>query len=57
MAAISSVLHRQSEHLHYAGELTPIWTPDEEQEAMRDLIRTRKQVRAAVQKPATVAAE
>jgi len=26
-----------------AGELTPIWTPDEEQEAMRDLIRTRKQ--------------
>lgn len=26
-----------------AGELTPIWTPDEEQEAMRDLIPTRKQ--------------
>ena len=26
-----------------AGELTPIWTPDEEQEAMRDLIRARKQ--------------
>ena len=26
-----------------AGELTAIWTPDEEQEAMRDLIRTRKQ--------------
>jgi transposase len=26
-----------------AGELTPVWTPDEEQEAMRDLIRTRKQ--------------
>lgn len=26
-----------------AGELTPIWTPNEEQEAMRDLIRTRKQ--------------
>lgn len=26
-----------------AGELTPIWTPDEEHEAMRDLIRTRKQ--------------
>jgi transposase len=26
-----------------AGELTSIWTPDEEQEAMRDLIRTRKQ--------------
>lgn len=26
-----------------AGELTPIWTPNEEHEAMRDLIRTRKQ--------------
>lgn len=26
-----------------AGELTPVWTPDEEQEAMRDLIRSRKQ--------------
>lgn len=26
-----------------AGELTPVWTPDEEQEAMRVLIRTRKQ--------------
>lgn len=26
-----------------AGELTTIWTPDEEQEAMRDLIRARKQ--------------
>lgn len=26
-----------------AGELTPIWTPNEEQEAMRDLIRARKQ--------------
>ncbi len=31
-----------------AGELTPIWTPDEEQEAMRDLIRTRKQATDAV---------
>lgn len=31
-----------------AGELTPIWTPDEEQEAMRDLIRTRKQAKDAV---------
>ena len=31
-----------------AGELTPIWTPDEEQEAMRDLIRTRKQAMDAV---------
>lgn len=26
------------------AELTPIWTPEEEQEAMRDLIRTRKKV-------------
>lgn len=31
-----------------AGELTAIWTPDEEQEAMRDLIRTRKQAMDAV---------
>lgn len=31
-----------------AGELTPIWTPDEEQEAMRDLIRTRKQALEAL---------
>lgn len=31
-----------------AGELTPIWTPDEEDEAMRDLIRTRKQTMDAL---------
>ncbi len=31
-----------------AGELTPIRTPDEEQEAMRDLIRTRKQTMDAL---------
>jgi len=31
-----------------AGELVPIWTPDEEQEAMRDLIRARKQAVDAV---------
>ncbi len=31
-----------------AGELTPIGTPDEEQEAMRDLIRARKQAMDAV---------
>ena len=30
------------------GELTPIWTPDEEQEAMRDLIRTRHQSMSAL---------
>lgn len=33
-----------------AGELTPIWTPDEAQEAMRDLIRTRKQTTEALKK-------
>lgn len=31
-----------------AGELTPIWTPDEEDEAMRDLVRTRKQATEAL---------
>lgn len=31
-----------------AGELTAIWTPDEEHEAMRDLIRTRKQAMDAL---------
>jgi membrane AbrB-like protein len=31
-----------------AGELTAIWTPDEEHEAMRDLIRTRKQAMSAL---------
>ncbi len=31
-----------------AGELTPIWTLDEAQEAMRDLIRTRKQAMEAL---------
>ena len=31
-----------------AGELTAIWTPDEEQEAMRDLIRARKQATEAL---------
>ena len=31
-----------------AGELTSIWTPDEEHEAMRDLIRTRKQAMEAL---------
>ncbi len=34
-----------------AGELTPIWTPDEAQEAMRDLIRTRKQTMDAEKWP------
>lgn len=31
-----------------AGERTPIWTPNEEQKAMRDLIRARKQAMDAV---------
>ena len=31
-----------------AGELTPIWTPNEEDEAMRDLVRTRKQTMDAL---------
>ncbi len=31
-----------------ADKLTPIWTPDEEQEAMRDLIRTRHQTMSAL---------
>lgn len=31
-----------------ARELTSIWTPDEEHEAMRDLIRTRKQAMEAL---------
>ena len=29
--------------LHRAGELQAVWTPDEAHEAMRDLIRARKQ--------------
>jgi len=27
--------------LHRAGELTPVWAPDADHEAMRDLIRLR----------------
>src|SRR5215469_7928726 len=27
--------------LHRAGELTPVWVPDEAHEAMRDLVRAR----------------
>ena len=30
--------------LHRAGELTPVWVPDAETEAMRDLTRTREVV-------------
>jgi len=28
--------------LHRAGELTPVWVPDREHEAMRDLVRARE---------------
>lgn len=33
--------------LHRAGELTPIWVPDSETEAMRDLTRTREDAKYA----------
>jgi transposase len=29
-----------------AGELTPVWVPDKEQEAMRDLTRAREDMKA-----------
>ena len=32
--------------LHRAGELTPVWVPDTEQEAMRDLSRAREDAKA-----------
>ena len=32
---------RKLARLSRAGELTPVWVPDEEQEAMRDLVRAR----------------
>jgi len=28
--------------LHRAGELTPVWVPDEAHEAVRDLVRARE---------------
>jgi transposase len=31
---------------HRAGELTPVWVPDAEQEAMRDLTRAREDIKA-----------
>lgn len=34
--------------LHRAGELTPVWVPDVDHEAMRDLIRLRSVVRQVV---------
>ncbi|MBL4710777.1 MAG: IS110 family transposase [Flavobacteriales bacterium] len=39
---------RDSENLarlHRAGELTPVWVPDEEQEAIRDLTRAREDMK------------
>lgn len=32
--------------LHRAGELTPVWVPDADQEAMRDLTRAREDLKA-----------
>ena len=32
--------------LHRAGELTPVWVPDKEQKAMRDLTRAREDMKA-----------
>jgi len=32
--------------LHRAGELTPVWIPGDEQEAMRDLTRAREDMKA-----------
>ena len=32
--------------LHRAGELTPVWVPDQEQEAIRDLTRCREDMKA-----------
>ncbi len=32
--------------LHRAGDLTPVWVPDQEQEAMRDLMRAREEMKA-----------
>ena len=34
--------------LHRAGELTPVWVPDADHEAMRDLVRLRSAVRQIV---------
>jgi transposase len=36
--------------LHRAGDLTPIWVPDEAHEAMRDLVRTRIAAMEAVRR-------
>jgi len=34
--------------LHRAGELTPVWVPDESHEAMRDLVRARDAAQEAL---------
>ncbi|MDP9096567.1 MAG: IS110 family transposase [Pseudomonadota bacterium] len=36
--------------LHRAGELTAVWVPDEEHEAMRDLVRARESANDALKK-------
>jgi transposase len=37
--------------LHRAGELTPVWVPDREHEAMRDLVRAREGAMIALKRP------
>ena len=37
-------------HWLRSGELTPVWVPDEEQEAFRDLLRARKTVKEDLQR-------
>ncbi len=37
--------------LHRAGELTAVWVPDQEQEAMRDLTRAREDMRGWNESP------
>ena len=36
--------------LHRSGDLTPVWVPDEDQEAVRDLVRCREDAKRAQQK-------
>ena len=40
--------------LHRAGELTAVWVPDAEHEAMRDLVRARLDAVHALRRPATL---
>jgi transposase len=40
--------------LHRAGELTPIWIPDDAHEAMRDLVRARRRQAECCQRRASI---